>query len=642
MSQKRPGYKRFVFATSTVWLFAACSEGDPESATNLLAAAAVTSAEPVLRVQIRMDKPTYERPHPVGLTFEITNISNAVQKMLYWSTPVGGEDVDVFSVTAVDTGKEAPYVGPLYKRRGVPIDSDFISLSPGASLTAHVDLARLYDLSEGKTASPKTFSVRFNKGVTDSLGIDLPLVTEGGQFELRPGSAKFDIVSSAAVVNPTGTNSFTSCSASQQQALKYARENALLLAQRAYNTVNKMGSGDRTSSTWATRWFGAYNSSRWATVDTNLNKILSAFYQQNFQFFCDCTTGSFAWVVKSDPYKIHLCNAFWTAGVMGTDSQAGTLVHETSHFNVVASTDDYAYGQTACMNLASTNPGQAIDNADSYEYFAEGSLGTGFMMVSDANPNLAVSSTGVHLGNVQLSNSCNISNANCRWSLRDGMIVSDANPSLAINAVGGAQFGTVLQLHDGCSSNNPDCTWTYDRGMWRSDANQSLVINAWGGAANGTVLRLHNACDESNGDCTWSINGLMLTPRFVGEYGLNAYAGASDGGEIRIHQACTSSNNDCKWNYVRGRLLSAANTNLAIKPQFGTNGSALILNSSCPQTSSSCRWSYKTGPYGKGFFNDFYTSYGVQPNSMASTSVVKMGTCTNNLYCQFWGEMKQN
>ncbi len=42
-----------------------------------------------------------------------------------------------------------------------------------------------------------------------------------------------------------------------------------------------------------------------------------------------------------------------------------------SHFNVVAGTDDWAYGQTACKSLATRAPKKAIDNADSHEYFAE-------------------------------------------------------------------------------------------------------------------------------------------------------------------------------------------------------------------------------------------------------------------------------
>ena len=73
----------------------------------------------------------------------------------------------------------------------------------------------------------------------------------------------------------------------------------------------------------------------------------------------------------NQPYKIYVCNAFWSAPMTGTDSKAGTLIHEMSHFNVVAATDDWAYGQTAAKSLASSDPTKALDNADSHEYFAE-------------------------------------------------------------------------------------------------------------------------------------------------------------------------------------------------------------------------------------------------------------------------------
>jgi peptidyl-Lys metalloendopeptidase len=55
----------------------------------------------------------------------------------------------------------------------------------------------------------------------------------------------------------------------------------------------------------------------------------------------------------------------------GTDSKGGTLVHESSHFTNIASTEDYAYGQSAAKSLASSNPAHAVENADNHEYFAE-------------------------------------------------------------------------------------------------------------------------------------------------------------------------------------------------------------------------------------------------------------------------------
>ena len=78
-----------------------------------------------------------------------------------------------------------------------------------------------------------------------------------------------------------------------------------------------------------------------------------------FVFYCDCTDSSYAFVYANQPYKVHLCGAFWSAPATGTDSKAGTLVHETSHFTVVAGTQDYAYGQSACRSLAISNPTRA-------------------------------------------------------------------------------------------------------------------------------------------------------------------------------------------------------------------------------------------------------------------------------------------
>jgi peptidyl-Lys metalloendopeptidase len=86
---------------------------------------------------------------------------------------------------------------------------------------------------------------------------------------------------------------------------------------------------------------------------------------------CSCKQSYYAYVYPTAPYKIYVCNAFWSAPMTGTDSKAGTLIHEMTHFNVVASTDDWAYGKTAAAALAISNPAKALDNADSHEYFAE-------------------------------------------------------------------------------------------------------------------------------------------------------------------------------------------------------------------------------------------------------------------------------
>jgi hypothetical protein len=106
-------------------------------------------------------------------------------------------------------------------------------------------------------------------------------------------------------------------------------------------------------------------------VSNNFDKIYDALANKTITFDCGCNESWYAYVYPNRPYEIFLCNAFWTAPLTGTDSKAGVIVHETSHFNVVAGTDDHVYGQAGCRNLANTNPAQAIENADSHEYFAE-------------------------------------------------------------------------------------------------------------------------------------------------------------------------------------------------------------------------------------------------------------------------------
>ena len=86
---------------------------------------------------------------------------------------------------------------------------------------------------------------------------------------------------------------------------------------------------------------------------------------------CGCNQNYYAYVYPTRPYEIFVCRAFWSAPLAGTDSKGGTLVHEMSHFNVVAGTDDIIYGQSGAKSLASSDPNSALNNADNHEYFAE-------------------------------------------------------------------------------------------------------------------------------------------------------------------------------------------------------------------------------------------------------------------------------
>jgi peptidyl-Lys metalloendopeptidase len=78
----------------------------------------------------------------------------------------------------------------------------------------------------------------------------------------------------------------------------------------------------------------------------------------------------FAYVYPGGPVEIWFGPLFWRAPMTGTDSKAGTVIHELSH--ELGVTQDHVYGTAAASALALSNPDLAIHNADNYEYFAEG------------------------------------------------------------------------------------------------------------------------------------------------------------------------------------------------------------------------------------------------------------------------------
>ena len=77
----------------------------------------------------------------------------------------------------------------------------------------------------------------------------------------------------------------------------------------------------------------------------------------------------FAYVYPNDPTRIYLDQAYYSARPNGVDSRPGVLLHEISHF---LGTQDIVYGQKGARQLAQTNPNQALQNADNFEYYMEG------------------------------------------------------------------------------------------------------------------------------------------------------------------------------------------------------------------------------------------------------------------------------
>ncbi len=310
----------------------------------------------------------------------VTNTSGHTVRVPRWELPSDFIEAKVFEVTR--DGQPVQYEGPMIKRP-LPQAADFAILRAGETLRVVVDLSSAYDLSKtgdytvtykvplqfaslstGEMLKHANGHPMMAQSVPLKLWVDgsdqLGAMKAGASQKGKPGGG-----TGGSVVNGV---SYVGCSTTQINTLGSAVTAARNYSENAKGYLNASTVGPRY-----TTWFGAYTTSRYNTAEQHFVDIDAAMDQSGGQITinCGCNQSYYAYVYPTRPYEIFVCRAFWNAPTTGTDSKAGTLIHEMSHFNAVAGTDDVVYGQAGAKNLASTNPDGALNNADNHEYFAE-------------------------------------------------------------------------------------------------------------------------------------------------------------------------------------------------------------------------------------------------------------------------------
>ncbi|PFH47992.1 hypothetical protein AMATHDRAFT_150837 [Amanita thiersii Skay4041] len=240
---------------------------------------------------------------------------------------------------------------------------DVTTLGPGQSATVQHDLSKAYSFA---ASGEGHYSIKATNEfyVVDQSTKELKVV----EAEVNKEHAAF--ISGKLATRDEALErraSFVSCSAPRQRAVNDAARAAGRYASDAFSYLRSHTSASRRY----TEWFGAYTSARHNTVLDHFRRINSNNFN-NFKYFCNCNRANvYAFVYPNQFGEIHLCPQFWNAPLTGTDSKAGTIIHESSHFTRNGGTQDYVYGQAGARQLARTNPNRAVMNADSHEYFAE-------------------------------------------------------------------------------------------------------------------------------------------------------------------------------------------------------------------------------------------------------------------------------
>lgn len=323
-----------------------------------------------LDVRLSSANPVVNGDVDVHVDVAVTNRCRSAVQVLRWQLPSDTMSGSLFTVTRDD--KPVRYTGAVIKR-AAPQAKDYVEIAAGATLNYQVELTGHYDFSKNGRYAIEFYSDRGTHGSgAQSMrsAAATYLWTQGRNEKLEAAStdgelaatARTDVTAAAASITYTG-----SCTSSQKSTLASAVTAATNYSVESANYL----SGTPSATPRYTTWFGAYTQARWTTARDHFVKARNAFQGAALTLDCSCRDSAYAYVYPTQPYKIYLCNAFWSAPMTGTDSKAGTLVHEMMHFNVIAGTDDWAYGQTAAKSLARSNPKKALDNSDNHEYFAE-------------------------------------------------------------------------------------------------------------------------------------------------------------------------------------------------------------------------------------------------------------------------------
>ena len=336
----------------------------------------------------------------VLVRFALTNTSKQDVSVLTWNTPLDRMITDCLDVT-VD-GESIEYDGPMIKR-GAPTASDYLVLAPGQTVEAEFPVSDAYD-----TSKPGKYDVKIKRAIGDVVpeksavkaatalasGNRAPAreqVSAKTRFTIEKGQGGHLTLGEAARLQEQQMKAAMKATArargatskkkpSKRKSLNPARYVGGTSDQQAaartahsdgYDLCIAARAGMANNARYV-EWFGSHTATRLNRVKTNLGAVKKDMETEEFTYNLTgtgCRPGVFAYTFKRTN-TIWFCDAFWSAPRHGTDSKAGTVLHEHTHSD--ASTDDVRYGQAACRQLAKDNPDAATKNADSHEYYAGG------------------------------------------------------------------------------------------------------------------------------------------------------------------------------------------------------------------------------------------------------------------------------
>jgi hypothetical protein len=328
----------------------------------------------------------YELGEPVTLTVQVTYSGDEALQVLTWGTPLEGRiTADYFTVQR--DGEGVPYDGPFVKRGDPPIEA-YVLVEPGRPVSGTVDISTAYAIDR-----VGDYTVTLRATALDAFTVPGALQPPRERHDHVPRqlpevSAHFH-VTGGGVPKPTAGHVVRAAESRPQGDARAPEFNGGTAAHRADTVAahysaravaalaaEQLNAGPAAARTLYQTWFGGFERARYDTVGGHFRDIANTLVTEPVRYDLTgrspagdvCEPGFFAFTYRG-VRTVWLCGGYLSAPETGTDCKYGTLVHEWSH--AISGTEDIAYGEDKCRELAFADPGQAGNNADSHEYFVE-------------------------------------------------------------------------------------------------------------------------------------------------------------------------------------------------------------------------------------------------------------------------------
>jgi len=341
-------------------------------------------------------------PH-LEVVFTVYNPSTEAVRMCTRDTPAEGMMSNLF-VIQNPQAEVMEYRGVDVKRTEFPdTETEYITLEAGAASTHTLQISTNYQLNgDGlyyiRVKEPVDGHIKFS----DVMRTQVQIVVKGtGDHETRhieredaKKNWKKDLKAGVVTVQTgqflghtlhelaevvvdqkqmaevgTGGITFSNCDSTRRSAITGWHADA------SHKIASALACTEDSCGSLVDSWFGT------RTTQSSFEAVLEQFQtmsnvKEETTYVCQgragpCASGNtFAYVYPTDrTQQIYICD--FTVNYPDYSEKVQTVIHELSHFNHIGDTNDNAYGESTCINLAQTNFQSALQTADNVGYFGK-------------------------------------------------------------------------------------------------------------------------------------------------------------------------------------------------------------------------------------------------------------------------------